>query len=206
MSPGMRNTLVIATHNRGKAAEIHKLLDDIPWRIVSLQEFEGVGVAEENKDSYEGNASLKARYYALATRNWVLADDSGLEVAALGGAPGVLSARYAGENASDAERRDLLLSEIEKQGAVDRRARFVCSAAIAAPTGEICKLTEGVCEGAIAIEASGDGGFGYDPIFIPNGYMQTFGELAEDIKNKISHRAKALLQARDFLLEKNWPA
>jgi len=202
----MSNTLVIATHNRGKAAEIHKLLCDIPWQLLSLQEFDGVGVAEENKDSYEGNAVLKARYYAVATRSWVLADDSGLEVAALAGAPGVLSARYAGETASDAERRNLLLSEIDKQGAVERRARFVCSAAIADPSGEIRKLTEGVCEGAIAHEARGDGGFGYDPIFIPNGYTQTFGELAEDIKNQISHRAKALLQARDFLLGKNWPA
>ena len=202
----MSNTLVIATHNRGKAAEIRKLLGDIPWRLVSLQEFEGVGIAEENKDSYEGNAVLKARYYAMATHNWVLADDSGLEVAALGGAPGVLSARYAGENASDAERRDLLLAEIEKRGAIDRRARFVCSAAIADPTGEVRKLTEGVCEGVIAQEARGDGGFGYDPIFIPDGYRQTFGELAEDIKDRISHRAKALLKARDFLLEKIWSA
>jgi len=202
----MSNTLVIATHNRGKAAEIRKLLGDIPWRLVSLQEFEGVGIAEENKDSYEGNAVLKARYYAMATHNWVLADDSGLEVAVLGGAPGVLSARYAGENASDAERRDLLLAEIEKRGAIDRRARFVCSAAIADPTGEVRKLTEGVCEGVIAQEARGDGGFGYDPIFIPDGYRQTFGELAEDIKDRISHRAKALLKARDFLLEKIWSA
>jgi len=202
----MSNTLVIATHNRGKAAEIRKLLGDIPWRLVSLQEFEGVGIAEENKDSYEGNAVLKARYYAMATHNWVLADDSGLEVAVLGGAPGVLSARYAGENASDAERRDLLLAEIEKRGAIDRRARFVCSAAIADPTGEVRKLTEGVCEGVIAQEARGDGGFGYDPIFIPDGYRQTFGELAEDIKDHISHRAKALLKARDALLEKIWSA
>ncbi|PYS69102.1 MAG: non-canonical purine NTP pyrophosphatase, RdgB/HAM1 family [Acidobacteria bacterium] len=202
----MSNTLVIATHNRGKAAEIHKLLGDIPWQLVSLQEFNQVGVAEEIEVSYAGNAVLKARYYAVATHNWVLADDSGLEVTALGGAPGVLSARYAGENASDADRRDLLLSEIEKQGNVERKARFVCSVAIADQTGEIRKLTEGVCEGAIATDARGDGGFGYDPIFIPTGYTQTFGELAEEIKNQISHRAKVLLQARDFLLEKNWPA
>ena len=202
----MSNTLVIATHNRGKAAEIHKLLGDIPWQLVSLQEFNQVGVAEEIEVSYGGNAVLKARHYAVATHNWVLADDSGLEVTALGGAPGVLSARYAGENASDADRRDLLLSEIEKQGNVERKARFVCSVAIADQTGEIRKLTEGVCEGAIATDARGDGGFGYDPIFIPTGYTQTFGELAEEIKNQISHRAKVLLQARDFLLEKNWPA
>src|SRR5215204_993223 len=101
----MSTKLVIATHNRGKAAEINKLLGDIPWRLVSLQDFDDVGVAEENENSYVGNAMLKARYYAVATRNWVLADDSGLEVAALGGVPGVLSARYAGESASDAERR-----------------------------------------------------------------------------------------------------
>jgi XTP/dITP diphosphohydrolase len=199
-------TLVIATHNQGKAGEIRELLGNIPWRLKSLQDFEDVGVATEDQETYVGNALAKARYYAAATGEWVLADDSGLEVTALGGAPGVLSARYAGDNASDAERRELLLSELHKQVRVDRTARFVCATAIAEPEGKIVSLCEGICEGSISEEPRGNSGFGYDPIFIPTGYEQTFGELAEEIKNQISHRAKALLQTKEFLLSQKWPA
>lgn len=199
------NTLVIATHNQGKADEIRKLLGDIPWRLKSLQNFWNVGVATEDEETYVGNAVTKARYYAAITGEWVLADDSGLEVTALNGAPGVLSARYAGENASDAQRRELLLSELSKQFLVDRTARFVCATAIAHPNGDIVNLSEGICEGSISEKPRGDSGFGYDPIFIPKGYEQTFGELPNEVKNQISHRAKAIVKTREFLLGQKGP-
>ncbi len=128
-----------------------------------------------------------------------LADDSGLEVEALAGAPGVFSARYAGENASDAERRALLLSELAKIDDKNRRARFVSVVAIAGPDGTIVNLSEGICEGRITSVPRGTGGFGYDPLFIPNGYDQTFAELAESVKSNISHRARALIKTNQFL-------
>src|SRR5829696_769695 len=131
---------------------------------------------------------------------WTLADDSGLEVAALGGAPGVFSARYAGDDATDADRRDLLLSELAKTGDEHRRARFVAAAAVAKAGGEMINVAEGVCEGTITFDPRGDGGFGYDPLFIPDGYNQTFAELPESVKNRISHRARALMTTKLFLL------
>ena len=193
----MTNRLVIATHNKGKAIEIKNLLGDISWTILSLDQFENVGEATEDADTYSGNAIHKATYYAQITREWVLADDSGLEVAALGGAPGVLSARYAGQNASDSQRRLKLLTELT--GVNDRKAKFVCSAVIADPDGRIVKITEGICPGVISEIDRGDSGFGYDPIFVPSGYDLTFGELSDQIKNRISHRAKAILALRSFL-------
>lgn len=195
----MTKPLVIATHNKGKAVEIKTLLGDIAWTLMSLDQFETVGEAVEDADTYLANAISKATYYAQMTGEWVLADDSGLEVQALGGAPGVLSARYAGPNASDSERRLKLLSALAEVD--DRRARFVCSAAIADSNGQIVKTAEGICEGIISHNPRGDSGFGYDPIFIPSGYDLTFGELSDEIKNQISHRAKAIRGLRSFLDE-----
>ena len=197
----MKNKLVIATHNKGKVKEIRELLDDLTWELVSLADYFDVGEAEETESSYAGNAIAKARYYARATSEWVLADDSGLEVDALDGRPGVLSARYAGGNASDADRRARLLLELGTLNASQRSARFVCAAALANPDQDLVKLSEGICEGVIAIAERGNSGFGYDPIFIPNGYHLTFGELSQDIKNRISHRAKAMIAMREFLDE-----
>jgi XTP/dITP diphosphohydrolase len=182
--------LVIATHNKGKTAEIKTLLGDVGWTLLSLDQFENVGEAAEDAATYSGNAGAKASYYARMTGEWVLADDSGLEVQALAGAPGVFSARYAGPNASDSQRRLKLLTELT--GVNDRRARFVCSAAIADSNGNIVKTAEGICEGVISEKVCGTSGFGYDPIFIPMGFDLTFGELSEEIKNQISHRAKAI--------------
>jgi len=192
--------LVIATHNKGKTAEIKTLLGHVGWTLLSLDQFENVGEAAEDADTYYGNAAAKASYYAQMTGEWVLADDSGLEVQALAGAPGVFSARYAGPNASDSERRLKLLTELS--GVNDRRARFVCSAAIADSNGNIVKTAEGVCEGTISTNARGDSGFGYDPIFIPSGYDLTFGELSDRIKNQISHRARAIRGLLSFLEER----
>src|SRR5687768_13318664 len=195
----MRTVLLLGTRNPGKVKEITNILRDSGWSFCSLREFESVGTAEENADTYAANAMAKARFYAVATGLWALADDSGLEVEALGGGPGVLSARYAGENASDADRRELLLSELAKTGDTNRRARFVSVVAIGAADGSIVNVSEGICEGTITFASRGHGGFGYDPLFIPTGYDQTFAELPENIKNSISHRALALLQTTSFL-------
>jgi XTP/dITP diphosphohydrolase len=190
------NSLLLGTRNPGKIQEIKIILGDIGLSLCSLQEFENVEVAEENADSYAGNAIAKARFYARSTGMLALADDSGLEVEALGGAPGVLSARYAGEHATDADRRNLLLSELAKTESKDRRARFVCAIAVATRDGDVLNVSEGICEGTIAFAARGEAGFGYDPLFVPDGYDQTFAELPEDVKNKISHRGRALLKIR----------
>ena len=197
------STLLLGTRNLGKVKEITNILEDSGWSFSSLREFPNVGSAEENGDTYTDNAIAKARFYAMATGLCALADDSGLEVNALGGAPGVFSARYASENASDADRRELLLSEFARVGDNERRARFVSAVAIAKADGVVLNVSEGVCEGTITFAPRGEGGFGYDPLFIPDGYDQTFAELAETVKNRISHRARALLKTRDFLMRRN---
>ena len=191
--------LLLGTRNPGKLREITSILEGSGWSFSSLQEFDHVGSAEENGVTYSENAIAKAQFYAAATGLVALADDSGLEVAALDGAPGVYSARYAGENASDADRRQLLLSELSKTSNTDRRARFVCVVAIADPAGTILNVSEGICNGTLTFAPRGDGGFGYDPLFIPDGYTQTFAELPETIKNRISHRALALIETKQFL-------
>ena len=192
-------SLLLGTRNPGKVKEITSILEDSGWSFCSLAEFEDVESPEENGETYSDNAILKARSYALATGLCALADDSGLEVVALGGAPGVFSARYAGESASDADRRELLLSELAKTGDKDRSARFVAVVAIASPDGTVLNVSEGICEGTITFTPRGHGGFGYDPLFIPHGYDQTFAELPQNLKNRISHRALALIKTKQFL-------
>lgn len=192
-------SLLLGTRNPGKLKEITSILHDCGWSFSSLREFPNVNTAEESGDTYADNAIAKARFYAMATGLCALADDSGLEVAALGGAPGVFSARYAGENASDADRRELLLAELANTSSPDRRARFVSVVAISAPDGQVVNISEGICEGTITFAPRGDGGFGYDPLFIPDGYSQTFAELPDAIKNLISHRALALINTKKFL-------
>src|ERR1044071_4209330 len=198
-------SLLLGTRNPGKVIEITSILADSGLSFSSLHEFPDVGEAEENFVTFAENAIAKACFYASATGLCALADDSGLEVAALNGAPGVFSARYAGAHASDADRRALLLSELAKTGDTDRRARFVAVVAIATPSGEILNLSEGICEGRITFAPRGTGGFGYDPLFIPDGYNQTFAELPDTIKNRISHRALALMGTREFLAQLDHP-
>ena len=192
-------SLLLGTRNPGKLREITSILHGCGWSFCSLREFENVDAAEENGPTYAENAIAKARFYAMATGLCALADDSGLEVAALGRGPGVFSARYAGENASDADRREFLLKQLLKITNPDRRARFVCVVAIVNADGEVLNVSEGTCEGTITFAARGEGGFGYDPLFIPDSYTQTFAELSEEIKNRISHRALALINTRQFL-------
>ena len=196
----MTKELLIATRNRGKVLEVESLLGEFPLRLRSLADFPVTGDVEETGSTFEENSALKAQAYAAQTGCSTLADDSGLEVEALGGAPGVFSARYGGPDATDAERIDLLLAALKRSGDANRRARFVCVIAIADSQAKLLELFTGTCEGRIAHEPRGSGGFGYDPVFVPDGYQQTFGELPSELKQRISHRARALQAALPFLL------
>ncbi len=191
--------LLIATKNSGKIKELQELLRDFPVKLRDLNEFPETIEPEETGATFAENAELKARSYALQTGLFALADDSGLSVEALNGAPGVLSARYAGEQATDAERTDKLLMELKRTKDQQRRAEFFCAMAVSDEKGAIKFLGEGVCRGHIAWSTSGTNGFGYDPVFIPDGFDRTFGELPADIKRKISHRARAIKKIIRFL-------
>ncbi len=174
------------------------LLCGIPWELTDpLKEGIEVEVREEGR-SFEENALLKARAYAEASGSAALADDSGLEVDALGGEPGVLSARYAGRHGDDRANIALLLHKLSGVPWERRKARFRCVIAIAGPSGYI-ELCEGICEGFIAFEPRGSGGFGYDPVFFVPEFGKTMAELPLEVKNKISHRAKAAFRAREIL-------
>jgi len=190
--------LIVATHNLGKLAELRSLLAELPLDLVGLSNFENVTEVEETGSTFIDNARLKAVGYARQTGSFALADDSGLEIDALGGRPGVLSARYGGDVGFD-KKMQMLLSEMADSINSFRGAHFVCAIAIAAPDGRILHTTEGICPGIIAAEPRGNGGFGYDPIFIPAGFEETFGELSGSVKQKISHRARAFEQIMPFL-------
>ena len=194
-----KKELLIATKNMGKVREIEELLRDSPFVLRNLNDFPSVVEPEETGSTFAENAALKAKSYAQQTGLWALADDSGLEVNALGGAPGVFSARYAGEGATDEQKIGKLLSEMSKGQSETRAARFVCAIAVADETGVIRFSAEGVCQGEIAFEPRGNSGFGYDPIFIPMGFFETFGELSSETKRQISHRAKALQKIINYL-------
>ena len=192
--------LLIATSNEGKRAELELLLSDLPVALLDLRNFPDIQPIAETGATFVENASLKAFGYAAQTGLLTLADDSGLEVDALDGAPGVRSARYAGDSASDVERVQALLAALAFVDETKRSARFVSAVVIADRNREILNVSVGECEGRIAISARGQRGFGYDPVFIPNGSDVTFGELKPEIKNQISHRARALAATRAYLL------
>lgn len=193
----------MATKNSGKIMELKKLLADLPIELLSLKDFSDVIEVEETGSTFAENAALKAQNYTLQTGIMSLADDSGLEVTSLNGAPGVFSARYAGENVSDKTGIEKLLEEISQTRNENRAARFVCAMAIANKNGVIIYAAEEFCEGAIAFEPRGSNGFGYDPVFIPAGFNKTFGEISGTIKQKISHRGRASIKIirylRDFI-------
>lgn len=190
--------LLIATGNAGKVIEIRTLLNHLSLEFLTLNDFPGIAEVEESGATYEENAVLKASAYAKQTGRWALADDSGFEVEALNGAPGVISARYAGAGASDRDRIDFLLQQLAHTTG-DRRACFKCTVALANDKGSIVKISPGICEGLVIDQPRGEHGFGYDPIFVPRGLNETFAELSTGIKNLISHRAQALLAMRSFL-------
>ncbi|MEA2206659.1 MAG: XTP/dITP diphosphohydrolase [Blastocatellia bacterium] len=193
-------TLVIATTNPGKLREVAQMLKHLPLTLRSLAEFEDIVTVEETGRTYADNAQLKARGYARQISFHVIADDSGLEVDALEGAPGVRSARYSGESASDQDRVSHLLVNLAGVPEPKRTARFVSAIAVAESDGRIIHTASGICEGMITLQPRGSGGFGYDPIFVPSGYDKTLAELSPAVKNRISHRAQALLATRAFLL------
>ena len=193
--------LVLATNNTGKVEEMRALLSDLPINFHTLRDFPWVEPVKETGASYEENASMKAQTYAQQTGVLALADDSGLEVKALGGAPGLFSARYGGATASDGDRIACLLGQVEREGTKDRSATFVSVTALAEPTNGLLRIAFGSCEGQIIDRPRGTNGFGYDPIFVPNGFDKTFAELSAHVKNVISHRAKSLQAMREFLQE-----
>ena len=187
--------LVIATRNKHKMREIQDILGPSA-RMRDLGAYPEVSEIRETGISFEENAKLKALAASKQLPALVIADDSGLEVDSLGGAPGIYSARYAGANATERDKIGKLLGELARVRTTDdqRRARFRCVVALA-HNGNLLGTFEGVVEGRIADQMRGDVGFGYDPIFIPEGFEQTFGELAPEVKNTISHRAKAMRAA-----------
>lgn len=191
---------MLATANRAKAREMAALLGDIPFRIRNLTDFPGVTLPPEGESSYAENALAKARAVAAATGEMALADDSGIEVDALGGGPGVLAARYGGPGLSDPERCELMLREMAAVPRERRTARFRCLIAIVCPRRRREITFEGVVEGILLDAPRGDGGFGYDPLFFYPPLGRGFAELAADEKNRVSHRAQACQQARDWLL------
>lgn len=197
----MSKKLLVATHNQGKVREYRALLADLPIEITYLDS-EGVTFeAEETGQTFAENAIMKAQAYAAHTGFMTWADDSGLEVDALGGEPGVLSARYgAPAAASDVERYQLLLDKLAGVPESQRMARFRCVVALAWPDGRVI-TTDGVCEGRIARIPRGDHGFGYDPVFLVADfdYQQTMAELDPELKNQVSHRGRAAQQARQHL-------
>ncbi len=192
-------SLLIATQNKAKYRELQQLISDLPFALMSLEDVPKLKPVPETGATFIENAKLKAAAYAIQSGLLTLADDSGLEVDALGGAPGLLSARYAGEGATDKERADKVLAELSNLTASERSARFLTAVALAEPTGRILNVSVGTCEGRIATSPRGSGGFGYDPIFVPVGFDLTFAELAPGIKNQISHRKQALRKACEFL-------
>lgn len=184
------NRLLLATSNKGKITEYLQILDGLPYDFVSLQDLNISAGVKEDYDTYRENALHKAKAYADISGLMTLADDSGLEVDALGGTPGVLSARYAGENASDADRVNLLLSNLRDVPLEQRTAKFICFIALTLP-GKKSELYYGECSGIIAFAPAGENGFGYDPVFYFTGLKKTMAELPPEVKNRISHRGKA---------------
>ena len=185
--------IVAATKNAHKVEEFRRLLADQDVELLSLADYPGAPDVEENGTTFAENASLKAAAASSYCNAAAFADDSGLEVEALDGRPGVYSSRYA---PTDPERIEKLLKELE--GVENRRARFVCAIAIAF-NGEVLEVFEGEIKGTITTAPRGKDGFGYDPVFLPDGYDRTFAELTSDEKNKISHRANAFAKALEFV-------
>jgi XTP/dITP diphosphohydrolase len=194
--------LLLATTNHHKLAEFQAILRDVPFQLCSLNDLQVNMDVEETGQTFAENATIKALAYARATGLLSLADDSGLEIDAMGGAPGVVSARFAGRETPYHERFRLILEQLQGLSGSQRSARFRCAIALAEPTGYY-RVVEGVVEGQIADHPRGTGGFGYDPIFLVPELGKTFAESAPEVKNRLSHRGRAALKAHRLLLY--WP-
>ncbi|MFC2020973.1 XTP/dITP diphosphatase [Chloroflexota bacterium] len=197
----MDDKLLLATNNKGKVSEYRSLLKNIPLELVTLAERDITTVVDEVGESLEENARLKATILAAESQLVALADDSGLEVDALGGEPGRLSARYAGEGASDRDKVDYLLSRLRNVPWEKRSACFRCVIAVATPGGEV-GICSGECRGFITFEPSGEQGFGYDPVFYLTELDKTMAELPPEIKNQVSHRGQAARKVYQLLQKK----
>ncbi len=195
-------TLLLATSNLHKLEELRAIFSDLPLRLLSLSDLQLAIDVEETGITYAENAELKARAFAQVSNILTLADDSGLEIDALGGAPGVQSARYLGSETSYEERFSVILEQLKGLPLDKRSARFRCFIALVEPLGYI-RIVEGVVEGVIADSPRGTNGFGYDPIFFLPELGKTFAELEPEYKNRISHRARAAQSARKLL--EDWP-
>jgi XTP/dITP diphosphohydrolase len=189
--------LLVATRNAHKTGEIAAILAEF-FDIADLHSLTNAPEVEETGDTFADNATLKANAISHFTGGWALADDSGLEVDALDGAPGVRSARFAGETATDANNNSLLLSRLANLPDATRTARFRCVLALS-QNGTLVQTFDGAVEGRVIESLRGPGGFGYDPLFIPDGFEKTFGELPAEVKNSISHRSRALAKFRSWL-------
>jgi XTP/dITP diphosphohydrolase len=191
--------LVLGTRNPKKRGELLEILADLPVELRDLTVYPQAPEVEEDGATFEDNARKKATVLATALGTWVLGEDSGLVVPGLKGRPGVYSARYAGRQGDDEANNDKLLAELAPLPDDKRAAYYVCTAALADPTGQVRAVAEGRCHGVILKERRGAGGFGYDPLFLIEEYHQTFGELSARVKHALSHRARALAQLRPKL-------
>ncbi len=196
-NPANPYTVLVSTRNAHKLVEIRQILGP-SFELLDLSSIPALGEVEETGTTFEENAALKALAASAHFGGWVLADDSGLEVDALGGAPGVRSARFSGEGATDVTNRALLLEKLAGVPSNQRSARFRCVIALARG-GEVLAHFSGAVEGAIIQSEKGEGGFGYDPLFVPEGFGETFAELGAETKNRLSHRGRALAGL------KSWP-
>ncbi len=194
----VRRKIIAATKNMGKLEELKQLLSGLPYDVLTMAEAGITDEIEENGATFEENALIKAREVWNVTGETVIADDSGLEVDCLGGAPGVYSARYAGEGASDDDKNKKLLRALSDIPADKRTARFVCAIAVIFPDGRE-NIVRGTCEGYIATEPAGNKGFGYDPLLYVPELGQTIAQIDADLKNSISHRGNAMRQILDIL-------
>lgn len=192
MSSQLSAQLVVGTHNRKKGCELAEMLAPYHLVVVTLEDFPAAIEVVEDGDSFAANARLKATQQARHLGQWVLADDSGIEVDALGGAPGIYSARFAGEGATEEDNNRLLLERLAGLPPEQRGARYYCHVTLADPNGEVRAESHGTCRGRIGTEPKGGNGFGYDPLFEVREYHRTFGELGPVVKRALSHRSRAM--------------
>lgn len=192
MTLNFRLPIVIGTHNRKKGIELAELLTPLGFEVITLEDVPNAIKVVEDGDSFAANARLKASQQAVHLSRWVLADDSGLAVDVLNGAPGVHSARFTGPNAADDDNNRLLLEKLAGVPLEKRSAHYVCHVSVADPSGAIRAESHGICRGRIRFEPTGENGFGYDPLFEVVEYHRTFGELGPNVKQALSHRSRAL--------------
>lgn len=193
-------SIVLASRNRKKTQEVSEILAPLGFTIISVTQFPDVPEVDEDGSTFAENAAKKAREVAIHLNQWVIGEDSGLTVDALNGAPGIYSARFSGEGATDERNNQKLIHELNNVADDKRGAGYVCSVALADPTGQIRIACEGTCRGQILHQPSGEGGFGYDPYFLVPEYHRSFGQLSAVVKHRISHRAKAFAKFGPMLL------